>query len=78
MHHAIKTYLVLNYVWRSGGVAIRVRRPGTRWVGGWIGLRVGLEAVAKINPSPCREWNPGRPARILVAILTDVPLYKEV
>jgi len=27
-----------------------------------VGLRVGLDAVAKENPCPCWEWKPGRPA----------------
>jgi hypothetical protein len=39
--------------------------PGTDWIGNWVGLRVGLDPVAKSksNRCPCREWNPGRPAR---------------
>jgi len=32
----------------------------------------GLDAVAK-RESPCRESNPGRPARGLVTILTELP-----
>jgi hypothetical protein len=23
--------------------------PGTHWIGGWVGLRAGLDAVGKIN-----------------------------
>jgi len=39
-----------------------------------MGLRVGLNAVARINyPSPCRESNPGRPVRYEVIILTELP-----
>jgi hypothetical protein len=35
----------------------------------WVGPRTGLDAVAKgRNLFPCRESNPGRPARSLVAI----------
>jgi len=42
--------------------------PGSHWIGDWVGARAGLEAVAKEN-CPCREYNPGRPAPILVTIL---------
>jgi hypothetical protein len=37
------------------------RAPGTHSIGGWVGLRVGLDAVAKrINPiiSPNRNRTP--------------------
>jgi hypothetical protein len=38
-----------------------------------MGSRAGLEAVEKRNiPCPCRELNPGRPARSLVAIPTSL------
>jgi hypothetical protein len=39
----------------------RERALGTRWVGGWVGPRAGLDAVTK-KPSFCREMNPGRTA----------------
>jgi len=33
--------------------------PNSRWVGGWVGPRAGLDAVAKTeNPSPFQELNP--------------------
>jgi hypothetical protein len=33
--------------------------PGTDWIGGWVGLRAGLDAVEKRNIScPCQELNP--------------------
>jgi hypothetical protein len=41
------------------------RAPGTHWVGGWVGRRAGLDAVAKWKNSitaPRRHLNPGRPA----------------
>jgi hypothetical protein len=45
------------------------RNPGIHWIGGCVGLRDGLDAVAKRKiPSPCRESNPDRPARSLVAM----------
>jgi hypothetical protein len=38
---------------------------GKHLIGGWVGLRAGLGAVEcrKKIPCPCRESNPGRPAR---------------
>jgi len=27
------------------------------------------------KPYPCREWDPGRPARRLVTILTELPVF---
>jgi hypothetical protein len=35
------------------------RAPGTHWVGGWVGPRVGLDAVKKINILHFRQSNPG-------------------
>jgi hypothetical protein len=46
--------------------------PRTLWIGGWVGSRVGLDAVAKRIHCPCRESSPGRPTHSLVAILTEV------
>jgi hypothetical protein len=38
--------------------------PSTHWIQGWVGPRVGLEAVEKRKIScPCQEQNPGHPAR---------------
>jgi hypothetical protein len=36
--------------------------PGTHWIGGWVGARVGLDAVEKGKVLPSRESNQGRPA----------------
>jgi hypothetical protein len=38
-----------------------------------VGYRTGLDDVAKRRICPCRELNPGRPARSLVSILTELP-----
>jgi hypothetical protein len=41
-----------------------------------VGPTAGLGAVAKREKSPiiaCRELNPGRPARSLISILTELP-----
>jgi hypothetical protein len=38
------------------------RAPGTHRIGGWVGPRVGLDAVEKRKVLHCRESNPGRPA----------------
>jgi hypothetical protein len=46
--------------------------PGTHWVGGWVGPRAGMGVGAKIINLPCWESNPGRPARSLVTIPTDL------
>jgi hypothetical protein len=36
----------------------RERDPGTNWIGGWLGPRVGLDMVVKRNiPSPCWDSN---------------------
>jgi len=42
--------------------------PGSLWIRAWVGTRSGLDAMVKRkkNPCPCRESNPGRPARSLV------------
>jgi hypothetical protein len=34
---------------------------GSHWIGGWVGPRAGLDAVANRKiPSPCQESNPDR------------------
>jgi hypothetical protein len=58
----------------SGGFTPGERVPGTHWIGGWVGPRIGRNAVAKRkNPFTvyCRESKSGRPARSLVTILTE-------
>jgi hypothetical protein len=38
------------------------RAPGKNWIGGWMGLRAGLDAVVKRKiPNPRRESNPYNP-----------------
>jgi len=45
-----------------------------QWVGGWVGPKAGLDAVAKGKILfPCRKLNPGLPARHLVTTLTELP-----
>jgi hypothetical protein len=40
----------------------RERVSGTHWIGGWVGPRAVLDAVAKRKiPSPRRESNPRTP-----------------
>jgi hypothetical protein len=42
--------------------ALRERAPGTHRIGGWMGPKAGLDAVAKRKiPTPCRESNPRTP-----------------
>jgi len=44
---------------RPGRFAPRERAHGTRWIGGWVGPRSGLDTVVKRKiPSPCRHLNP--------------------
>jgi len=51
----------------------RCKPPGTRWIGGWVGPRAGLEAVAKRNnPYPYRKSYSGLPACTLVTIVTEI------
>jgi hypothetical protein len=38
------------------------RAPGTHWIGGWVGPRVGLDAVEKRKILHSWESNPGRAA----------------
>jgi len=45
--------------------------PGTHWIGGWVGSRAGLDAVARENPSPYLEPNLGRPNRSLVTLVIE-------
>jgi hypothetical protein len=41
----------------------RGKRPGIQWRGGWVGPRVGLDAVEKRKILHCQKSNPGRAAR---------------
>jgi hypothetical protein len=40
----------------------RERAPSTHWIGGWVGPRVGLDAVEKRKILHCWESTPGHPA----------------
>jgi len=41
-----------------------------------VGPGAGLNVVQKKrNPCPCRESNPGRPARSLVIVLTEISWF---
>jgi hypothetical protein len=45
----------------------------SHWIAGWVGPRAGLDAEARRKIlTPCRESNPGGPARSLVTILTEL------
>jgi hypothetical protein len=49
------------------------RAPGTHWIGGWVGPRAGLDAVAKRKfRAPVENRIPLRPARRLVTIPTEL------
>jgi hypothetical protein len=47
---------------RPGHITPKERAPGTHWIGGWVGPRAVLDAVAKREiPSHRRQWNPRTP-----------------
>jgi hypothetical protein len=60
--HAFSTLVMYVGEWSAsgpGGFSPREITPGTHWIGGWVGLRAGLDAVVKRKfPSPCWDWNP--------------------
>jgi hypothetical protein len=61
---------------RSVHFTPRVRFPGSHWIGGWVGLRAGLDAVTKKKyHCPCWELNPDRLASSLVSVLTELPWF---
>jgi hypothetical protein len=45
-------------------------KPGTHCIGGWVGPRADLDGCGKSRPD--RDSIPGRPARSVVAIPTDL------
>jgi hypothetical protein len=47
------------------------RAPGTHWIGGWMGPRVGLDAVEKRKIMQCRVSKPDRLARSSTLIPTE-------
>jgi hypothetical protein len=48
---------------RSGRLTPGEIAPGTHWIWGWVGPRVGLDTAEKRKIIPRRESNPGRLAR---------------
>jgi hypothetical protein len=49
------------------------KAPGNHWIGSWVGLRTGVDAMAKRNtPSASQESNLGPPARSLGTTLTEL------
>jgi len=57
----------------SAAFTHRERAPGTYWLDGSVGPRIGLDAVVKRKiPSLRRDLNSDRPARSLVAIETGL------
>jgi hypothetical protein len=81
-HHAVKTYLVsgcivphildLGAEWspsRPDPFSPMVTSPRTHWIGGFVGPKDGLDAVAKrINPCPCRELKESRDSSVGIAL----------
>jgi hypothetical protein len=61
----------------SSRLALLGRTPGTHWIGGWVGLRAGLDILEK-NEScfPCRESNRDLAGRSLAhCIDSDNQMY---
>jgi hypothetical protein len=54
------------------------KKHRTSRIGGWVGTRIGLDALAKrTSPCPCRGLNPARPACSLVTTKwVDIPNSK--
>jgi hypothetical protein len=88
-HHAMKAYWEWRYSsthsllsaldrdeWsasRPGRFTPRERIPATHWLGGWVGPRAVLDAVAKRElPCPYRESIPGRSTHSLFAVLIEL------
>ena len=44
------------------------KRPGTHCIGGWVGLRAGLDGCGKSRP-----YRDSIPGRSLLAMVTNVP-----
>jgi hypothetical protein len=58
---------------RPGRFTFGERVPGAHLIGSWVGLRAGLDAVARRKiPCPCQKPSPSRQARSLVTILTEL------
>jgi hypothetical protein len=53
----------------------RGEAPGAHCLGGWVGRRSGLDAVAKKKSiiAPAGKVNPGRLTRSLFLVLTELP-----
>jgi hypothetical protein len=70
-HHTMKAYG--RYISTSGRLTPGERRASSNHrIGSWVGPRFGLDVAAKIKIPSLLEWNPGRPARIKVIILTEL------
>jgi len=75
--HALLTSVLHAAEWSASGYGRFTpgeRAPALLWIGGWVGTRADLDAVAKRKSlCPCREPNSGRPVRSPVTILTELP-----
>jgi hypothetical protein len=58
---------------RPGRFTSKEIAPKYYWMGDWVRPRACLDTVARRKyPSPCRESNPGHPARSLVTVLSEL------
>jgi hypothetical protein len=78
--HVFLTSALVGCEWSSsctGRFSPSKRPSGIHWIGTWMILRNGLNSVAKRkNPYPCQESNPGRLARIVATIRTELPRHR--
>jgi hypothetical protein len=59
----VKRLLLVRRMWEwrySSTTAHGGRAAGTHWMGDWVMLRTGLDAVQKRKVVHCRESNPAR------------------
>jgi hypothetical protein len=52
---------------------------GTHWIGGWVGLRAGLDKMVKRKiPSPCRDSNPPIMQTVIKRYTTELSLLLRI
>jgi hypothetical protein len=72
--HALTSTLDGGEWWASRPAPLNPEKSsGNHWIRVWEAPRAGVDEVGKRNVlAPWREWNPGRPARRLITIQTEL------